>query len=96
MVQIFIVMTFSAGMPFLYPIGMFCIFAGYWIDKYLFLRLYAKPPLYDEGMANRARNLLKFSLVIHVLISIYTYSNDDVFHYLEKPDSVFSIRSKVD
>ena len=89
--QMFIVLTFSSGMPLLYPIGMFCVITTYWVDKYLFISFYKTPPLYDMQMANAARNALKLSIIIHCMMSIYIYSNEDIFNYDEEdPDSLFA------
>ena len=48
-------MTFGAAMPIMYPLGFVCAFFNFWIDKILFLRVYRKPPLYDDLLAVRAR-----------------------------------------
>mmetsp|Transcript_2180 Transcript_2180/g.3247 ORF Transcript_2180/g.3247 Transcript_2180/m.3247 type:complete len:128 (+) Transcript_2180:3189-3572(+) len=74
-------MTFASGIPLLYPVGMLCAFMNYWTDKYLFLRLYKRPPLYDDGMAVRARILLKVAIGVHCLMSFYIYSNSDIMSY---------------
>jgi hypothetical protein len=81
--QILIIMTFAGGIPLLYPVGMCCAFACYWTDKLLFVRLYRKPPLYDNGMAVRAGSIIKYSIVIHVLFSLYMYSNEEIFSYVQ-------------
>lgn len=52
--QIFIVMTFSGGLPILYPIGILCAFSTYWVDKWLFVKFYRRPPIYDCKMARSA------------------------------------------
>lgn len=93
--QVFIVLTFSSGMPLLYPVGLLCAFSSYWIDKYLFLRLYRKPPLYDGSMAARARNLVKVALLIHCIMSIYIYSNDQIFTYKDSNSAIQPVREDV-
>jgi len=88
-------MTFTGGIPLLYPVGMFCIFVSYWMDKYLFLRFYLKPPLYDDGMAVRARSLVKLSLIVHCMMSIMIYSNSEIFHYDESDFSLYGLREDI-
>jgi hypothetical protein len=76
-------MTFSGGIPLLYPVGMLCSFMCYWTDKFLFMRLYRKPPLYDNGMAVRAGSIIKYSIVMHIIVSLYMYSNEQMFYYFK-------------
>ena len=71
-------MSFASALPILYPIGFFCIIFIYWTDKILFLRLYKKPPLYDGDLAERALSMIKLGLFIHIILSIYIYSNSDI------------------
>lgn len=72
---------FATGLPILYPIGFISIIFIYWTDKMLFLRLYKKPPLYDGDLADRALVMIKLSLLIHIILSIYIYSNNDILTY---------------
>ena len=81
--QMFIVLTFSSGMPLLYPIGMACVFVTYWVDKWLFIRFQSIPPMWDGQMSMAARRALKFAIIIHCVMSIYIYSNEDIFSYEE-------------
>lgn len=94
--QIFIVLTFASGMPLLYLVGMICCFTSYWTDKILFLRLYKRPPLYDDGMTVRARKILKFSIIVHCLMSVYMYSNDTILNYKRKNDVYYWIDRNID
>jgi hypothetical protein len=74
--QILVVMTFSGGLPLMYPIGFLCAFINYWMDKCLFLRCHRKPPLYDHRLSSLAKTILKFSILIHVISFLLIYSND--------------------
>jgi len=42
MATIFVTMTFSAGIPLLYPLTFGILFVQYWIDKYLVFQYYRK------------------------------------------------------
>ena len=86
-------MTFSSGIPLLYPVGLLCQGVSYWCDKYLVLRLYRTPPQYDDAMAARVRNLIKISIICHCFMSMYIYSNDQILNYREQTSIVGSIRS---
>lgn len=93
MAQVFIIMTFSSGIPLLYPVGLVCQGVSYWCDKYLVLRLYRTPPQYDDAMAARVRNLIKMSIICHCLMSMYIYSNDQILHYQNRNSVVASVRT---
>lgn len=43
MLQVFVALIFSAGMPVLLPIAMMWFFVAYWVDKVLVLRFYRSP-----------------------------------------------------
>lgn len=90
----FIVMTFAGGIPLLYPIGMLCAFTTYWVDKWLFVRFYRSPPLYDGQMATTARSALKCSIFIHCVMSLYMYSNEEIFKYEEGDAALFGKLNK--
>ena len=83
-------------MPLLYPVGFICTFWSYWADKVLFLREFRKPPYYDDGMAIRARKILKFSIVVHCLMSLYIYSNDTIINYSDSNVIFDFIENRVD
>lgn len=75
----FTVMTYGIGMPLMYPIGMMFMISVYWVDKYLFLRFYRKPPMYDVVMNQTCVSIFNYSIVIHGMISLYVFSNDNNF-----------------
>jgi hypothetical protein len=81
-------MTFASALPILYPIGLISIIFIYWTDKYLFLRLYKKPPLYDGDLADRALTMIKLGLFIHIILSIYIYSNNEILSASFKSESL--------
>ena len=91
MACIFIVLTFSSGMPIMYPIGFVFIFVMYWMDKILFICCYRLPPMYDATTVMSCVKALKLGLITHCFAGIFLYSNDGTFHYnkLDKT-SIFS------
>jgi hypothetical protein len=54
----------------------------------LFLRLYKKPPLYDGDLADRALTMIKLGLFIHIILSIYIYSNNEILSASFKSESL--------
>jgi hypothetical protein len=54
------------------------MFFTYWTDKILFLKFYKIPPQYDDVIAERAINIVKFGLMVHIIMTIYIFSNSDI------------------
>jgi len=73
---VFSCFLYSGGMPLL---NCFC-FLGllfiYWTDKYLVLRYYKKPPVYNETLNTQAVNFLPLSVIFHCAVSLYMYGSD--------------------
>ena len=68
-------------MPLLYIVGLITFFITYWIDKFLFLRVYKKPPRYDMSLASTVREITKYSIFLHFAFGFYMYSNSNIFTY---------------
>lgn len=81
-------MTFASAIPILYPLGLISIIFTYWIDKILFLRFYKIPPQYDDVLAERAINIVKLGLLMHIIASIYIFSNSDILTVQFKTDEL--------
>jgi len=47
---LFVCMAFSVGVPLLLPICFCSFFLCYWVDKFLFVYVYATPPAYDSQL----------------------------------------------
>jgi len=66
-------------MPFLNIVGFLALFLIFWTDKYLILRHYKKPPLYDNGLNDRVIEILPVAVFIHCLLAFYMYGCPDIF-----------------
>ena len=48
---LFLSVVYSGGLPLLYPItALYCLIT-YWVDKFLLVKLYKKPPNFDIELA---------------------------------------------
>ena len=47
----------------------------------LVLRVYRKPPRYDNSLSFEVRDIIKYSLFIHFAFGFYMYSNSSIFTY---------------
>ena len=70
---------FSAGMPILNWIAFLALTAIYWSDKYMVLRDYKKPPLFDGRLNRRILYILPFAVWAHCLLAFYMYGSEDIF-----------------
>ena len=77
--MIWVVMMFSAAIPVLYLAGVLLCFFTYWTDKFLLLKFYRSPPRHGSNLAHRARNIIEWSLLIHLFTGMYMLSNPDIF-----------------
>jgi hypothetical protein len=74
----FVTIMFSAGLPVLYPVAVIFFTVTYWCDKYLVLRHYKKPPVFDNFLALRTIEWFKYALVMHILVGALMFGNDDI------------------
>ena len=79
LVNFFSCLTFSAGLPLLYIIG-FCFSVGlYWVYKTLLLKYYRKTTSFNQALALQAIDIMQVSVMFHVLIGSFIFSNSAIF-----------------
>jgi hypothetical protein len=66
---VFVVMTFSPGLPILYIFGMMTLWASHWVDKVTLFRMYERPPRYDASLAFLSAAVLPWALLAHLVRS---------------------------
>ena len=66
-------------MPLLYFITFLWLVVIYIVDKYNFLRNRKKSPVVDDRMDRVANTLLSFVVILHIIIAIIVFGNDDLF-----------------
>lgn len=77
----FILMIYSSGMPLLYLVGVVQFCTMYWVDKFLFVRVYRKPPSYGMELASIARSVIVYAIILHLCFGFYMFSNSAIFTY---------------
>ena len=70
---IFVTLTYSSGMPILYPIAACTFSIMYMTDKIALLRLYNRPPMYKASLAKLTLNILPIAIVLHLCIAVWMY-----------------------
>ena len=76
---VFTCFLYSGGMPMMNVICCLTMFAVYWVDKFLILRHYSKPPLYNHLLHERVLHYLPFAVIFHCGFSLYMYGSTDLF-----------------
>lgn len=74
-----VIMMFSACIPMLYLAGVLICFTTYWTDKTMFIKFYKLPPRHGATLANQARSIVEWSLLLHLFMGFYMISNPDIF-----------------
>lgn len=72
-------LTFSAGLPLLYIIGFFFSTGLYWVYKMLLLKYYRKTTSFNQLLAVRAIEIMQVSVLFHILVGSFIFSNSAVF-----------------
>ena len=52
-------------------------FITFWVDKFLLLRFYTRPPAIDMALPRLVRTLAPVAALFHVSIAIWAYGNSD-------------------
>ena len=76
---IIVSLIYAPGLPVLYISTFSFLIVTYWIDKYLLLCVCRKPKLIDNKLANLVHKLLKYTLIVHLIWSIWIYGNPKLF-----------------
>ena len=71
--------AYSTPIPLMLWLGFFSFFVNYWVDKYLFCNFYRIPPAYSEKIGRQSTKLVGYSILIHLIISIYSLGNKAIF-----------------
>ena len=77
--MIWVVMMFSTAMPILYLAGFILCFSTYWTDKALAVAWFRIPPRHGSKLANEARSIIEWSLLLHLFNGLYMISNPAIF-----------------
>lgn len=76
---IFLAMTFGTGIPALFPLACFYFFFSYWKDKITAFRFARKPKAYSFNLVQTIHSILPFSIVLHLLMSLFMLGNWEVY-----------------
>ena len=75
---LFVTLFYCGGMPILLPLGALSFWVSYQLEKLALLRMYSKPPMYDETLARMVLGLMPYALVAHLCMSLWMYGNSEI------------------
>lgn len=92
----FVSLTFSSGMPFLYGSGFFSLITTYYSEKYIgnhwtiiymtfsiaVARFCRKPPGYDSVQNDLIIKSMPFALLLHCSVAVWIYGCGEIFPYV--------------
>jgi hypothetical protein len=81
---IFTALTFSTGIPLLYPIACVNIGLFYLLEKYFFVKMYKIPPHFNVTVGNRVTFFIPLALCLHICMSIWMLSNHKLFTWSDQ------------
>lgn len=79
LVAFFVAVVYGQAMPLLLLLGAVTAVVGYWCDKLLFLRYYRVPPRFGRKLSRGVANTTQFALLLHLLVSIWAYAQNELF-----------------
>jgi len=79
MVNFYVCMMYSMGIPILVPIVCVSSLVTFWFDKYMFQNFYKTPPNFSHAISFSASELLIFGVILHLLCGVAMFSNDLIF-----------------
>ena len=77
---VFCCIMYSPGHPILLGIALISFMVFYMIDKCALLRVYMRPPLYDETLFRFAANLMPWAGILHFAVAVWMYSDTSVLY----------------
>jgi hypothetical protein len=69
------VLTFSSGMPFLYPIAALFFLLYFWVYKGLLLFYYQRTSNFDEGLPLMSNDYLSVGIAWHLVVGLIILTN---------------------
>eukprot|EP01006_Ploeotia_vitrea_P033229 TRINITY_DN65344_c0_g1_i1.p1 TRINITY_DN65344_c0_g1~~TRINITY_DN65344_c0_g1_i1.p1 ORF type:complete len:1271 (-),score=14.60 TRINITY_DN65344_c0_g1_i1:160-3972(-) len=84
----FVCFIFSLGIPILNMIAFVNFYIVYMVDKFLFINYYRSPVRYDTKICESATRFIPLAVVAHLICSIWTLSNGDIFSSTDESNVV--------
>ena len=76
---IFTCFLYSGGIPLLNIICFVSLFLIYWIEKFLIVNYYRKPPVYSNEINDRLQAIMPYAILLHCGFSLYMYGSEAIW-----------------
>ncbi|GMH51021.1 hypothetical protein TrST_g8569 [Triparma strigata] len=83
---LFVGLFYSTIIPSSLFITSAAMLVTYIVDRYCLLRMWSRPPMYDESLATASRKMMVVSVWVHVVMARVFFSNWPYRNPAEKPD----------
>ena len=71
-------LTFSSGMPILYPIAAVFYFVMFYVNKFLLLKYFAKTARFGHNLPRQSVDYMKWGMVFHMIIGALMFTNSSI------------------
>ena len=71
---VFVTVSYSSGLPILYPIAAVSLFCMFWVDKILILRYHKITSGYTKWTSRQVVKIMPLAAVAHILFGFFMYS----------------------
>ena len=71
-------LTYSSGIPLLYPIACVFYIILFWVYKFLLLKHYQKTSRFNERLAVLSVSYIKYGLLFHMIVGCFMYTNSRI------------------
>lgn len=72
------VLTYSSGLPVLYPIAFLNYLVLYWVYKILLIKYYRKTVSFNQDLPNFSIYFFKVGIVMHIIMGAFIFTNKNV------------------
>lgn len=88
---IFVAMTLSPLLPYIFYIAWLYLVVLYWKDKITFLMFSRKPPQFDESMSHKSRLILAVVIPVYLILCIWIFGN---LSLLDETNNSYALRAR--
>jgi hypothetical protein len=79
MSTIFVIITYSSGMPVLYLVGLIFFVLTYSVNKVLIFKFYKKSLTLNRVVPLRSMEILSKAIIMHMVVGCFMFTNPWIF-----------------
>jgi len=74
------VLTYSSGIPILYPVAFLNYLVLYWVYKILLIKYYRKTVSFNQDLPNFSIYFFKVGIVFHIIMGAFIFTNKNILN----------------